>query len=328
MNMNEIDLKLLELLHNGDFVSGEKISEEIGVSRTTIWKHINKLKQQGYQIESATNKGYRLVKIPDRIVPEEVYLGLKTDYIGREIKVFSSLGSTNERAKELARKDFPTGTVVIAEEQTAGKGRLGRSWFSPPGTGLWFSLIVRPDIPPNKAPFLTIIASLTLVKALSELNPELKPLIKWPNDILIDDRKVCGILSELNADLGMINFAVIGIGINVNQDYFPEELSAKATSLKIALNTRIDRTGLLQGILNFFEGYYQKLLEGRFKEILKEWKGYLNILGESVTIYSGSETYQGRVIDISSLGELVIKDNSGKVWSFWAGDVTLRKEEN
>lgn len=326
--MNEIDLKLLELLHNGDFVSGEKISEEIGVSRTTIWKHINKLKQQGYQIESATNKGYRLVKIPDRIVPEEVYLGLKTDYIGREIKVFSSLGSTNERAKELARKDFPTGTVVIAEEQTAGKGRLGRSWFSPPGTGLWFSLIVRPDIPPNKAPFLTIIASLTLVKALSELNPELKPLIKWPNDILIDDRKVCGILSELNADLGMINFAVIGIGINVNQDYFPEELSAKATSLKIALNTRIDRTGLLQGILNFFEGYYQKLLEGRFKEILKEWKGYLNILGESVTIYSGSETYQGRVIDISSLGELVIKDNSGKVWSFWAGDVTLRKEEN
>lgn len=326
--MNKIDLKLLELLHNGDFVSGEKISEEIGVSRTTIWKHINKLKQLGYQIESATNKGYRLVKIPDRIVPEEVYLGLKTDYIGREIKVFSSLGSTNERAKELARKDFPTGTVVIAEEQTAGKGRLGRSWFSPPGTGLWFSLIVRPDIPPNKAPFLTIITSLTLVKALSGLNTELKPLIKWPNDILIDDRKVCGILSELNADLGMINFAVIGIGINVNQDYFPEELATKATSLKIALNTWIDRTGLLQGILNSFEGYYQKLLEGRFKELLKEWKGYLNILGEFVTIYSGSEIYQGRVIDISSLGELVIKDNSGKVWSFWAGDVTLRKEKN
>jgi BirA family transcriptional regulator, biotin operon repressor / biotin---[acetyl-CoA-carboxylase] ligase len=256
----------------------------------------------------------------------EIELVLHTEIIGREIKVFNNLDSTNIKAKELAKEGFPSGTVIIAEEQTAGKGRRGRNWFSPKGSGLWFSLLVRPDISPDRATFLTIIASLAVVEAFEEIAPELNPIIKWPNDIMIKGRKVCGILSELGTEDNNINYAVIGIGINVNQTSFPEELSTKATSLQLVLGRPVDRFGLLQEVLNSFEIYYIRLLEKRFDELLQEWKARLNLTGEKVLIENGSDIYHGRVVDLSSLGELIIEDEDGKIRSFWAGDVSLRKK--
>lgn len=323
--MNKLNLKLLKLLYGNkeEYISGEKISNKLGVSRTTIWKHINVLRKKGYIIDSSPNKGYYLQKTPVDIIAEEVYLGLKTDFI-KDIKVYSQLNSTNEKAKELARAGSDTNTVIIAEEQLAGKGRLSRTWYSPKDTGLWFSLVLRPEILPEQAPFLTIIASLAVVTALKKL--KFAPVIKWPNDILLEGKKVCGILSELSANLGGINFAVVGVGLNVNQKSFPAELT-EASSLYLLGEKKLDRIKLLQSILNAMARYYQRLLAGDDSKLLKEWKGYLNILNKKVTIYSSKKVYQGIVIDISQKGELLLKDEQGKTHSFWAGDVSLRKQE-
>ncbi len=345
--MSNIDLELIRLLHknSGNYISGEEISNRMGVSRTTIWKHIKKLREKGYLIDSITNKGYTLSKVPDRIIPEEVLIKLNTDEIGQEILVYDSLSSTNDKAKEIAREGCKSGTIVIAEEQTAGKGRLGRKWYSPAGSGLWLSIILmKPQIMPIKSPFLTITASIAVLKALSNIemdidrlaqsdkcfnndsdNAETNVKIKWPNDILISDKKVCGILSEMSADMDNIKYAVIGIGINVNQEHFPEGIEDLATSLKIEYQQTIVRNKLLVNVLESFEKYYNLLLAAKEKELLTIWKDKLAIIGEEVTIYSNDNVYYGRVLDISDQGELVLLDDFGESHKFWAGDVSLRK---
>ncbi|MTI60029.1 MAG: biotin--[acetyl-CoA-carboxylase] ligase [Firmicutes bacterium] len=328
--MNKINVRLLKLLieNRGDYVSGEKISQELGVSRTTIWKHINKLRELGYQIDSLTRKGYSLIKSPQGMVAENIYLGLDTEVFGKEIRVYPSLDSTNTKAKELAADDYPTGTVIITEEQQQGKGRRGRGWYSPPGTGLWFSVLLRPDIPPNKAPFLTIISALAVSEGIKKVASSLVPVIKWPNDVLLAGKKVCGILSELNADLGMIKYAVTGIGINVNQTSFPAEIADIATSLKIEAGNEIDRTLLVQEIIVSFERYYLEMEAGHYDKLLGLWKKQLNIIGEQVIIYANEDiTYEGNVLDVSSQGELIIKDKNGEINKFWAGDVSLRRKK-
>ncbi len=326
--MKEINLRILELLHHKEveYISGQDMSNRLGISRTAIWKHINYLRAEGYEIESRTNKGYKLLKTPDRIIAEEVKLGLNTQQIGNEILVFSIVDSTNNKAKEMARQGYPTGTVIIAEEQSSGKGRRGRKWNSSPGGGLWFSIIVRPGIAPDKAPFLTIIASLTVVKTLQRYTGLLDLEIKWPNDILVKGKKICGILSELSADMGNINFAIIGIGINVNQETFKGELINKAISLKKFLGIKVDRNSLLKEILIYFEEYYRKLTSEKYSELLDEYKNYLKILGKEVVIYNVSEEIIGKVITVSPQGELIIKDKEGSIHTFWAGDVSLRKK--
>lgn len=347
VKMSDLDLELIKFLHNntGGFISGEEISNRLGVSRTTIWKHIKKLRGKGYIIESGTSKGYLLSKVPNRIIPEEIMISLNTKEIGKEILVFDSLSSTNDKAKELARNGCRTGTVVIAEEQTAGKGRLGRKWYSPAGSGLCLSIILlEPQIQPIKSPFLTITASIAVLKALTKIEKGLvttdKPAnniekielgaksslkIKWPNDILISGKKVSGILSEMSADMDYIKYAVIGIGINVNQEFFPEEIEGIATSLKVEYQQAITRNKLLENVLESFEEYYNLLLIGREKELLELWKDNLAIIGEEVTIYSNDKVYYGRVQDISEQGELILLDDTKTIHKFWAGDVTLRK---
>ncbi len=321
--MKENIIKLLKLLHKnqGEFISGESISQNLGVTRTTIWKYIQELRDKGYKIDSRSNRGYSLIKSTRNIIPEEVFLGLDTELIGKNISFFTELNSTNEKAKKLAWEGAEAGTVIIADKQVAGKGRLGREWFSPPGTGLWFSIILRPDFSPERAPFLTIIASLAVAEALGDCN--LKPRIKWPNDILLNGKKVCGILSELVADLGEINYAIVGIGLNVNQNQFSEQLKEKATSLKIITAQRVDRVKLLQNILSSFEKFYQLLLRGEDNKILELWKDQLNILDTSIVINSNGKTYHGTVVDISSRGELMIRNEENEIMSFWAGDASL-----
>lgn len=316
-------VRLLELLHKheGEYISGENISRDLGVSRTTIWKYIRKLRKKGYQIDSKSNLGYLLVKSSPNIIPEEVFLGLDTEEIGESIKYFAEIDSTNEKAKLLVRDGAKAGTVVIADKQNLGKGRLGREWFSPSGTGLWFSIILRPNFSPERAPFLTIIASLAVAEALNDL--KLNAAIKWPNDILLQKKKVCGILSELSADLGGINYAIVGIGLNVNQDEFPEKIKDKATSLKIITGQKKDRVKLLQKILNTFERFYHLLLQEKDDKILELWKAKLNILNTSVAIKSSGKVFRGTAIDVSSRGELMVKNKEGEILSFWAGDASV-----
>lgn len=241
-----------------------------------------------------------------------------------KIIYYETIESTNKIAKERAKKGAPDGTIIIAEEQTAGKGRLGREWYSPKGRGLWFSLVVRPNILPTEVHYLTIISSLAILKAIRGLGLEAD--IKWPNDIIIKGKKVCGILSELDSKNEMVNFAIIGIGINVNQEYFPQHLNKKATSLKIELGKEIDRILLLKDIIVNINKYKQLLLKKETDYLLSLWKERLTVIGEEVIVYDGKASIKGRVIDVASRGELVLKDNSGEVHTFWAGDVSLRKE--
>ncbi|MEJ6952499.1 biotin--[acetyl-CoA-carboxylase] ligase [Natronospora cellulosivora (SeqCode)] len=345
--MNKIDLELLKLLkeNKNDFISGEEMSSYLEVSRTTIWKHIKKLREQGFMIESITNKGYSLQGEPDSIIPEEIILDLNTGEIGREILTFDKLDSTNNSAKELAREgNYQSGTVVLAEEQLKGKGRLGRSWYSPPGTGLFFSIILKPkNLAPLKAPFLTIVACLAVVEAIRDTYKNIGDIsqekenqlnevclegleIKWPNDILLNKKKISGILSEMSADMDIINYAVVGIGVNVNQENFPEEIKTIASSLKIEKQKKVDRKELFKLILEYFEQYYSLLVNEQEKILLEKWKEYLNILNENVLIINNEEKIRGRVINISERGELILEAENGKTHSFWAGDVSLRKE--
>ncbi|MFW6022532.1 MAG: biotin--[acetyl-CoA-carboxylase] ligase [Halanaerobiaceae bacterium] len=336
--MSSIDQKLLEILHENKnkYVSGEDISNMLGVSRTAIWKHIKKYRDLGYEIESVTNRGYTIIKVPDRIIAEEIMIGLENKEIGNEIIVFDSIDSTNNKAKELARDKCKSGTVIVAEEQVAGRGRLGRKWHSPVGSGLWFSIVVRPDILPIKSPFLTISASLAVLDAvrcivnevcgkINNKNIKNKIKIKWPNDILFEEKKIAGILSEMSADMEQIKYGIIGIGINVNQDFFSEDIKDTATSLKKICYKKIDRIKLLKYVLNYFEGYYEKLIKGKENELLEKWKSNLNVIGEEVIIYSNKKTFYGKVIDISTQGELILQDKKNILHKFWAGDVSLRK---
>ncbi|MFW5985684.1 MAG: biotin--[acetyl-CoA-carboxylase] ligase [Halanaerobiaceae bacterium] len=328
MKINKMKLKILKMLNNEqeDFISGADISKRMGVSRTTVSNYIKELRKTGYVIESRTNQGYNLKKVPDTLIPEEIFLHLETKYMGRNIEYLPQTESTNTTAKNLAASGVEEGTMVLAEKQSSGRGRRGKEWFSPGGTGLWFSLILRPEFTPEKASFLTILTALSLEKVLREYR--LKPFIKWPNDIYVDNKKVAGILSEISAEIDFVKYAVVGIGINVNQEYFPEDIKEKATSLKIVSGQNISRKKLLSDILLEFENFYELLLANEEKEILKQWKNKLDILGHRVQIKTNNRDYYGRAIDISEGGALILEDESGKQHKFWAGEASLDWNKN
>ena len=253
----------------------------------------------------------------------DVKQGLKTDFIGNKIVVYDKIDSTNKKAAELAYAGKDEGTVIVAEAQTSGKGRRGKKWVSPPGTGLWFSIILRPAISAGESQFLTINASLAVYKALDELNFRVD--IKWPNDILINNKKVCGILSELSASSTEINHAITGIGINVNQKSFNKDIEDKATSLFIIKEKEIDRVILLQNILNYFEDYYQKFLNGKRDELLEDWKSKIGLIGKKIYVKNEKEEYEAKAIDIAKDGRLVVIKNNGDKIKLWAADTSIIK---
>lgn len=257
------------------FVSGEEISDSLQVSRTAIWKHIKALREDGYVIESHPRVGYRLVSVPDRLYPDEITTHLRTRLIGKSVVYFPETVSTNDAAKELAAAGIPEGTLVVTEEQTGGRGRLGRAWHSPAGRGIWLSVILRPDINPMDAPKITLLTAVALARTLAAY-PGIKPGIKWPNDILVEGRKIAGILTEMNAELDRVNFIVLGIGININTSLkeFPAELRDTATSLYTAAGRHWDRLEFLAKMLENLEELYLMLTQGRFPAIIKEWKSF------------------------------------------------------
>ncbi|MDD2402292.1 MAG: biotin--[acetyl-CoA-carboxylase] ligase [Clostridia bacterium] len=318
---------ILRMLMNkeGDYISGEKISNDLSVSRTAIWKHINTLKKEGYNIISLPRKGYCIEKRSDIISSVEIGTGLETKVVGQNLFCFSSVDSTNKVAKNEAAKGCQEGTVVVADKQDEGKGRLNRNWVSPSGRGLWFSIVLRPDIDPPRASQLTFVSAVAVCRSLQTLTG-LELNIKWPNDILFKGKKVCGILTELSAEIDKVNYVVVGIGININHtiDDFPLELRDTATSLTQISGQNYNRPALLRSILLEYEKQYFDYQEKGFMQILDSWRKLNTTLGKKVKVNTREESYYGVAEDINEEGCLIVRKESGEVVELMAGDVSLR----
>jgi len=321
-------IKILEELkaNTGQSVSGEEISKRLGISRTAVWKHITKLRSEGYSIESQTNSGYKLLGSPDVLSPGELAPLLNTDFIGRNIICFESIASTNTYAKKAAEEPFAEGTVIIADEQTAGRGRLGRQWVSTKGKGIWMSIMLKPDILPADAPKLTIAAAYAVSKALAGCC-QLDARIKWPNDIVVGGKKLCGILTEMSAEADEIKSVIVGIGINANLDHedFGPEVSGIATSIRLEKGSNVTRKTLVASVLNEFEEIYKVFIrEGSIKSLLEEYKSKSAVLGKEIRVISKKEEIIGLAIDISEEGHLLIKLRDGTIKEIMSGEVSVR----
>lgn len=324
---SEIRQKLLAIFadHPNEFISGQMISEELGCSRTAVWKHIEELRKAGYELEAKQKKGYRIIKIPDKISGNEIKLGLETKKIGQFIHYEESVSSTQKIAHQLANEGCREGTIVVAEEQTKGKGRLDRQWHSPKYTGLWFSVILRPNIPPYEAPQLTLLAATSIVSALHKVTG-LPCEIKWPNDILIEGKKLVGILTELQADADRIQAVIIGIGVNVNQQQsdFPAELAEKATSLQIASGgKKWKRAQILQAILLELELLYEQYLEHGFSVIKTLWETYSNTIGNHIIARTLQGELAGKAKRITDEGVLIVEDERGIEHRIYSADIEI-----
>lgn len=319
--------KILELLRKSGErpLSGEEISRQLEVSRTAIWKHIQTLKNEGYDIESVPKKGYILKESPNRLFPQEILSRLQTRWLGHNICYRDSIDSTNTLAKGLANEGCPNGLVVVAEEQGAGKGRLSRGWISPYAKGIWFSVVLKPPFLPQEASKCTLLAAVAVVKAVNKI-AGVHAAIKWPNDILLMGRKLVGILTEMNAEFGHINYVVIGTGINTNAtpDDYPENVKDIAVSVADAATEQFTRVDLLCDILKNMEDLYEKALLDGFAPILEEWRKYSCTLGQEVKVMAPDCTYFGKAEDIDEDGLLIVRKVDGTLEKVMAGDVSIR----
>jgi len=307
----------------GNWISGESISRSLSVSRTAIWKHIQKLREDGYLIESSPKKGYLLKKTSHLLLTHEIREGLSTEVFGRrDILYFGETDSTNTRAKELADHGAPEGTVIVSEKQTDGRGRKGRNWFSPSREGIYVSLILRPGISPDEAPKTTLLTAVAVAEALISLT-RLKVNIKWPNDILISGKKIAGILTEIKAEMDAIDYIIVGLGLNVNTPDFPDDIREKATSILIETGAPFSRVRVIKEYLKQYERYYKIFGSIGFDPILARWKTLSNIIGQQITVESMGTEHTGQVQDIDKDGVLILKDNSGQYHRIFSGDVRL-----
>ncbi|MFH1073722.1 MAG: biotin--[acetyl-CoA-carboxylase] ligase [Candidatus Firestonebacteria bacterium] len=306
-----------------EYISGEELSKKFGVTRAAIWKHMHALMEQGYRIESHTHLGYKLISVPDKVLAAEIRDGLTTEYIGRELYCFNEAGSTNELAMKLAEGRASEGAVVIAEKQTAGKGRLGRQWISPAGSGLWFSIILKPKINPQHSSKLTFISGLAVLDAIKSV-AGLKAGLKWPNDVLVNGKKVCGILTEIKAGPDIIHFQVIGIGVNVNfrGNDFPEPLKGFATSLFEESKKEVSRLKLLKEILKNIETSYELFKKEGFNPFLSRWKEHSVTLNKKVKVSGLRESFEGLALDIDEDCALILHLDSGEKKRVLSGDVS------
>jgi BirA family transcriptional regulator, biotin operon repressor / biotin---[acetyl-CoA-carboxylase] ligase len=324
---NQLKEEVLSILKTnpGVYISGQSMCEKLNVSRTAIWKYINALKEEGYAIESVSKKGYRLISSPDLLTCDEVCPFLNTKYIGRNYLHFDTLESTNSRAKELASKPGMNGAVVVSEEQTTGKGRLGRHWVSPKHRGIWMSVILKPDIEPSSVPRIVHIAAAAVVLAMKETGIE--PYVKWPNDIILNGKKVCGILTEMSGEINHIDFVVVGIGINANlePDDIPADMKEKASSIYMETGVTIERKGLAAKVLNHFEHLYEDfLLTGSIDASVKICRENSILLGKEIRIISRQKELKARAVDISDGGELIVQFEDGRIEPIVSGEVSVR----
>ncbi|MBO9598710.1 MAG: biotin--[acetyl-CoA-carboxylase] ligase [Cohnella sp.] len=315
---------LLQLLESepGRYVSGEEISRKLNVSRTAIWKQVRKLEAEGYEIEATPRLGYRLLGKPSRLTVQELLPKLNTQSFGRNLRLFDVVGSTQDELRSLAEQGAPEGTVVIAEQQTNGRGRMGRAWVSPAGKGVWMSLLLRPSVPLPLTPQLTLLAAVALSRAITRLVP-LTIGIKWPNDLLVDGRKISGILLESAAEDERLRYVVVGLGISVNLDEedYPEELLERAISLKMAAGRPVSRSELIAEVLEQFERLYALYLEQGFAPIRALWEAHAVTLNRTVTLTTPQGAIEGVPRELDDMGGLRVELPDGSFRTIYSAEV-------
>lgn len=317
--------RILELLRRQEgFLSGEDIGRELSITRAAVWKGIKKLREEGYEIEAVTNRGYRLTNPETMYNKRELEQGLKTKTMGQTIYFYEETDTTNNRARELALEGASEGTLVVAEKQTAGRGRRGKVWESPLGTGIWMSLVLRPQIMPAEASVLTLLCGLATAEAI-EAETGLSAGIKWPNDILINGKKAVGILTEMDCEMSEVHFVIPGIGINVNTASFPPEIADIATSLYLECGKTVSRRRLVHKVLERLEEHYETFLRtGSFAAMLEDYRKHCITLGKEVHVL-GREPFFAEALDITPEGELLVRRaDNGKEEVVFSGEVSIR----
>ena len=317
--------QILAALRSCDgFISGQELCSSLQISRTAVWKHIRALQEEGYEIEAVPKRGYRLIGVPDTIAAQEVQSRLQTRWIARPVRYFAEIPSTNQYAKQIAEEDAPEGTLVVADNQTRGKGRAGRSWECEPGVAVAMTLLLRPKLPPEQISMVTLVMGMAVCSAIQELYG-LDAGIKWPNDVVWNGRKICGILTEMNAEIHQVAYIVIGVGINVNNTHFPEELAEKAVSLKMALGHNINRAELIARCMKRFEEYYETFLEtGDLRALRTDYEAVLANQGKAVRVLEPGHEYGGVAEGIDDQGRLKVRTPAGEVERVYAGEVSVR----
>ena len=317
--MNKTIIQML-IDSDSEYVSGQNISDKLGITRAAVWKRISKLKELGFEIESVTKKGYKLLSYPDILNKELIEIGMKSDFIGHSVEVLESVDSTNDYAKKKA-KELVDGSVIISLEQVKGKGRRGRSFHSGKGDGIYLSIILKPGFEPAKAPFITSIAGAALVNTFNKFNIQTK--IKWPNDVLINGKKVAGILTEMSADMEFIEYIVLGVGINVSGLEFPSELKNIATSLKLE-GYDVKKLSIIWQFIYEFELLYNLYLNENTSEVVNILRNNSSVIGKQINVHYMNEVESAIAVDINNQGALIIKTQEGEVKELSSGEISIR----
>ncbi|MCH5267805.1 MAG: biotin--[acetyl-CoA-carboxylase] ligase [Lachnospiraceae bacterium] len=319
------------LQESGDeFISGQRLCEMLGVTRQAVWKNIRQLKEYGYEIESVSNRGYRLVARPDKLYTPEIQGFLEPESFCKRVECYDTIDSTNLRAKQLAETGEPEGTLVVADKQTAGRGRRGRDWSSEPGVDIYMSYVLRPDLPPSQVSGITLLTALAACKAIRNVCG-VQAEIKWPNDVIIDGKKICGILTEMSSEIQFVHYAVTGIGINANRKEFADSIKDKATSLYLQTGKPVDRARLTAEFANCFGGYYHRYLQdGNLSAFVEEYNGILANFNREVCVYhgmvedvAGEDVSHGIARGIDKDGSLLVEID-GKIQAVMSGEVSVR----
>ncbi|WP_079530107.1 biotin--[acetyl-CoA-carboxylase] ligase [Halobacillus hunanensis] len=315
--------QLIELLHEQQsHISGQALSKRLQISRTAVWKHMKELEKDGYEIEAVQRKGYKIISFPNKVSENTLQWGLNTDWLGHNLHHYPEVASTQEVVHQLAKQGKPHGTVVIADQQVQGKGRMARNWDSPKGKGIWMSILLRPELLPYQAPQLTLLAATVLAEVIADRS-SITPYIKWPNDLLVNHKKVSGILTEMQAEQDQIQYVVLGIGMNVNQTEadIPEELQHKATSLLIESQQEWSIQQTIQRILRQFERTYDQFIQNGFSEVKPKWEEYGYKIGETVTVSTMRKTWQATLVGIEPDGALLARDETGNVEKLYSAEI-------
>ncbi len=314
--------KILALLRKNKEISGEEISRQLHISRAAVAKHIKSLRQMGYEIQASTKTGYYFKAAPDKLLSAEIALYLPPDNdCNWHICTLDQADSTNLVLRKMANLEAPEFTVVIADEQTAGRGRLQRGWYAPPHTGLWMSVLFRPTLAPMLAQTITLTTAVAIAQACQDLG--IKAQIKWPNDVLVDGKKICGILCEMQADMDHVTWIIVGAGVNINQDAFPPELADIATSLSLAKGEPLTRNIVAANALYRLGQNYRILCREGFAPIRQKWKDKAVNLGKTVTVRDASGQRTGKALDIDEAGYLLFEETNGTICRITAGDILL-----
>ena len=317
--------EILRYLKEADgYISGQELCERFQVSRTAVWKVVRQLEAEGYEIEAVRNRGYRLKTAGDILSQSEILSSIRGSWAGREILYLDEVDSTNTAAKKAAENGAVHGTLVVSERQTGGKGRRGRAWDSPRGTGIFMTLILRPNMAPVHASMLTLVAALAVADGIRECTGA-ESLIKWPNDIVMSGKKICGILTEMSADPDCINYVAVGIGINVNMEEFPEEIRGVAASIFTETGKKTKRSLLISAVMAAFERYYEVFMKTTdMSGLLEDYNGKLANCGRTVRVLDPAGEYSGTAIGIDREGELLVEMEDTTVRRVLSGEVSVR----